>query len=232
MNNIQQLIYEKLTENTGKHFLDSGGSSDRHWQKNQSKTIEDFINEDEQIFGVAFNKEGKADEIFRTISVFHFLAGNGSNLELDEVSKEFNKLNELNDELADCEPYGVGVNAWSYLSEFIDEKNIHTWNTYNYDSDLSQTLQGASIQLFIDGQYEDYVLIQIHGGCDVRGGYTDAMLFKCEDGIINEYLFDHMDSDEIIQNELEYIDRLHDWFKHDKVYEGKKLETIKQQLSN
>tara|TARA_R100001463_G_scaffold65433_1_gene118699 strand:+ start:1279 stop:1977 length:699 start_codon:yes stop_codon:yes gene_type:complete len=232
MNNIEQLIYDKLTENTGKHFLDSGGNENRHWQKNQSKTIKDFINEDEQFFSVGFDKDGKADEILRTVSVFHFLAGNGSNLELDELSKEFNKLNELNDELADCEPYGVGVNAWSYLSEFIDENNIHTWNTYNYDSDLSQTLQGANIRLFIDGQYEHYVLIQIHGGCDVRGGYTNAMLFKCEYGIINEYLYEHMDSDDIIQNELEYINQVHDWFKHDKVYKGEKLETIKQQLSN
>jgi len=231
MSKLRQLIYEKLTENTGKHFLDSGGSSNRHWQRNQEKTIDDFMREEEQVFGVGFNNEGKADELFRAVSVFHYLAGDGSNLELDKISKEFNKLNELNDELADCEPYGVGVSAWDYLSEFVDENNINTWNTYNYDSDLSQTLQGANIRLFINGQYEDYVLIQIHGGCDIRGGYTNAMLFKCEDGIINEYLFESMDSYDIEQ-ELDYIDQLHDWFDHAKIYKGKKLETIKQELIN
>ena len=26
-----------------------------------------------------------------------------------------------------------------------------------------------------------YVLLQIHNGCDVRGGYTDAKLFKLND---------------------------------------------------
>ena len=231
MNKLQQLIYEKLTENTGKHFLDSGGSNNRHWQRNQEKTIDDFINEEEQVFGVGFNNEGKADELFRTVSVFHYLAGDGSNLELDKISKEFNKLNELNDELADCEPYGVGVSAWDYLSEFVDEDNIHTWNTYNGDSDLSQTLQGATLRLFVDGQYEDYVLIQIHGGCDVRGGYTDAILFKCEYGLINEYLIPYMDSYDIEQ-ELEYIDQLHDWFDHAKIYEGESLKAIKQELIN
>mgnify|MGYP003148488230 CR=1 FL=1 len=232
MNKLQKLIYEKLTENTGKHFLDSGGSNNRHWQRNQEKTFDDFMNEQEQVYGVGFNNEGKADELFRTVSVFHYLAGDGSNLELDKISKEFNKLNELNDELADCEPYGVGVSAWDYLSEFVDEDyNIHTWNTFNGNSDLSQTLQGATLRLFVDGQYEDYVLIQIHGGCDVRGGYTDAILFKCEYGLINEYLMPYMDSYDIEQ-ELEYIDQLHDWFDHGKVYEGEKLETIKQQLIN
>ena len=35
----EQVIYEMLTESTGKHFLDSGGATGRHWQQNQIKTI-------------------------------------------------------------------------------------------------------------------------------------------------------------------------------------------------
>ena len=34
-----------LMENTGTHFLDSGGANGRMWQRNQAKTIEDFDNE-------------------------------------------------------------------------------------------------------------------------------------------------------------------------------------------
>ena len=45
----QELIYEMLTESTGKHFLDSGGDNSRHWQRNQKKSINDFINEDTQV---------------------------------------------------------------------------------------------------------------------------------------------------------------------------------------
>jgi hypothetical protein len=231
MNTIQETIYNMLTENTGKHFLDSGGSKNRHWQRNQEKTIDDFMNEEEQAYQIGFDKDGKADEIIRTVSVFHYLAGSGSNLELDSICKKFNELNKINDELADCEPYGVGVSAWDYLGEIVDENDIRTWNTYNYDCDLSQTLQGANISLFVDGQYEDYVLIQIHGGCDVRGGYTNAVLFKCYEGIINEYLFESMDSYDIEQ-ELEYIETAVDYFDNKKVYEGKELEKIKSELVN
>ena len=36
-------------------------------------------------------------------------------------------------------------------------------------------LQGTFVKLHGD---ELYVLLQIHGGADVRGGYTDAKLFK------------------------------------------------------
>ncbi len=48
-----------------------------------------------------------------------------------------------------------------------------THNTYNGEDLLSQTLQ------FIYWTDEDgaHVLLQIHGGADVRGGYTDARVF-------------------------------------------------------
>ena len=225
MNNIQDIIYKMLTENTGTHFLDSGGSSNRHWQRNQVKTLDDFINESEQTFEVGFDKNGKADEVLRNVSVFHYLAGSGSTLEIDDICTEFNKLNALDEELADCEAYGVRFTAWEYLESELDAKVNRVWNTCNGDCDLSQTLQGANLTI----NDEHYVLIQIHGGADVRGGYTDAMLFKCDDGIINEYLYEYMDS-YMIDEELEYIDAMVDYYDSKKIYTGKKLETIKKQL--
>jgi hypothetical protein len=33
---------------------------------------------------------------------------------------------------------------------------------------------------------DDYILLQIHNGADVRGGYTDAKLFKID---FNEFIF-------------------------------------------
>jgi len=63
-------------------------------------------------------------------------------------------------------------------------------------------LQGVSLRLFVDGQYEDYALIQIHNGADVRGGYTDAKLFKVNE--YAEYISEYMGQIEI-EDELEYI---------------------------
>ena len=42
----KQVIYNMMIENTGIHFLDSGGEDGRHWQKNQKKTLKDFENEE------------------------------------------------------------------------------------------------------------------------------------------------------------------------------------------
>lgn len=202
----QQEVYAMLTENTGKHLSDSGGAYGRHWERNQSKTIEDFDKEPESI--VVFDKRYNYFE--RTVSVFHYL----SQLELDEVCDEFNSLNRDAKDW-DGEYYGVSEKAQEYLDTMGFSEN-YTFNTYNGDSDLTQVLQGTWIR---DEDGEVYLLLQIHGGCDVRGGYTNARLFipaystnyskvGCDsynEGIIHEYLWDYMDSS-TLEDELEHID--------------------------
>jgi hypothetical protein len=47
-------------------------------------------------------------------------------------------------------------------------------NTYNGEDLLSQVLQ----YLYFEVDGDAYVLLQIHGGCDVRGGYTDPRAFR------------------------------------------------------
>ena len=37
------IIFEMLTASTGSHFLDSGGSGGRHWERNQKKSFDEFL---------------------------------------------------------------------------------------------------------------------------------------------------------------------------------------------
>ena len=224
-NDVQKLIYSMLVENTGKHFLDSGGTDGRMWQRNQIKTIDDFYNEPEEIY--YFDETYK--DLQRTVSVFHYLTNNH---EIDEICEDFNKLNtNPNNWNANADIYGVSKEAWKdlQLSAFklgSEVKILHTFNTYNYDSDLSQVLQGSHLE--IDGEL--YTLIQIHGGADVRGGYTDAKLLKKEwhmescqmHEYLQEYIYD-------LADELEYIDDIYNYHTN-KLYTGKKLEQIKSTI--
>ena len=191
MNNTKELVYKMLTECTGKHMCDSGMSDNRHWQRNQKKTIKDFENEPEE----NIYKEG--EYIYRDLSVYHYL----SQLELDDICNDFNKINsnckdwdaETND---DNFLYGVSKEAWNTLKSINHVEFIRSYNTYNYESDLVQTLQGANLTI----NEEEYILIQIHNGADVRGGYTDAKLFKLNDeGLINSYLFEWLEQEELEQ---------------------------------
>ena len=224
--NVNELVYNMLTENTGTHFLDSGGANGRMWQRNGGKCLQDFEDEPAE----SYQYDPKYNEIFRTVSVYHYLT---HNLEINDICFEFNALNtEPKDWEADTNTdvsiYGVSVAAWDYLTEFYDVEVSRSWNTYNGDSDLSQILQGANLLI----NDEEYILIQIHGGADARGGYTDAKLFKCGeylDGMIHEYLREYADSYEI-QEELEYINEMSDYWNESKIYKGKELKKIINKL--
>lgn len=190
MTNIEKTIFEMLTENTGSHMLDSGGAYGRNWERNQKKTLADFQNEPETEYFI--DKDGYVE---RYVSVFHYLT---MELSIDKTCEEFNAINTKADNW-DGEAYGLSSEGEKFLKNkgfSIDD----SWNTYNYGNDLSQVIQGTWVN---EGEY---VLIQIHGGCDVRGGYTDARLFKCpEDMMLNRAITEYMDEYEL-EDELEYIE--------------------------
>lgn len=171
---LDRLIYKMLTENTGTHICDSGGSNGRMWQRNANKTLKDFINEPECTLDIS---SGYTDI---NISVFHHLC---KTLELDDYCIKFNKLKceEWNGDY-----YGTSEKQceWLEKNDFTVDEYRREFNTYNFDCNLSQVLQGTFLR---QGGYTDlYVLLQIYGGADVRGGYTDAKLFKVTD----YFLFD------------------------------------------
>lgn len=219
----QKLIYKMLTENTGIHFLDSGFSNGRMWQRNQKKTIQDFINEEEETYFF----DGRNLE--RTVSVFHYL----SCLELDDICDEFNRRNNNTKDwegelpsINNSEIYGVSKRAANWLTENYPVDVEYTVNTYNHDSDLSQILQYSKIEIWLDGQNETYFLIQIHGGADVRGGYTDAKLFKQNrwSYFIHEYLQEYKDSYDINQDLQEgYITEVPDSYDKNKTWTNEQI---------
>ena len=168
MKTAEQQIFEMLTECTGTAMCDSGGAYGRNWEQNQGKTLADFENEPE--VRLEFY-EGKAE--YYLISLYHYLT---KQLEIDGICQEFNDLNSKD---WDCEDYH-GVSAAA--GKLLDQYNVEIregWNSYNGESSLSQVIQGTYVRIADN----DYVVLQIHGGCDVRGGYTDAKLFK----IVNSY---------------------------------------------
>lgn len=214
-----------LTENTGTHMFDSGGIYGRNWQKNQKKSIKDFINESEVEY--FFSDSG---DVYRTVSIFHYLSG----LELDEICDNFNKRNsntkDWEGELSINEiVYGVSKKAATYLNKNYQTQIEYTFNTYNGVSDLSQVLQGSRIKIFVDGQYEDYYLIQIHNGCDIRGGYTDTKLFKVNQisESIHEYLWEYQSQSEIVEEITEgYITEMKDYYDNNKIWKHEEILKI------
>ena len=90
MTATDNLICEMLTENTGKHFLDSGGANGRNWQRNQGLTPEAC--EAQPSATLEISEWDGGYELIPTINLYHFLT---QQLCLDALCEEFNSGKEL-----------------------------------------------------------------------------------------------------------------------------------------
>lgn len=161
MNRTESILNSMLKEDTGKHMLDSGGIYGRHWQRNQTR---DFDHEPAVFLEFRVWKDSL--EIDYTRNVYQFLAEQlDYNPEIDADFQEFLENNDYID--------------FEAMQEYCDlngyESNIV--NTYNGECNLSQTLQFITFGDGPDLYNQEHVLLQVHGGCDVRGGYSTPRAF-------------------------------------------------------
>lgn len=162
----EQVIFDMLTENTGKHMLDSGGDSGRMWQRNQKKTLEDFKNEP---YCTIDPKYGDS-----AISLFHYM-----NQYLDFHEELTNTFEEFATAYPE-EPWLTVIEEWLDALGIESEGEFYSdarWNFNTYNFDLwwvNQTLQGT----FFGMNGKEFLIVQVHGGADVRGGYTKPKVFE------------------------------------------------------
>lgn len=154
-----------FTENTGRHMLDSGGAYGRNFERNAGRVTDDFMAEPHGYY---------REYTGPTLSTFHFLH---DRLDFDaELQAEFDAYCEADD------IWGLPA-AEAWVGEHFDWASI-TVNTYNHESALDQVIQ--FVQVSTEGEdacFGDVVILQVHGGCDVRGGYTDPKVFRvCGEG--------------------------------------------------
>jgi hypothetical protein len=80
----------------------------------------------------------------------------------------------------DCRAIFEGELRFGEFGGIYGEGEPMTINTYNGEDALDQTL----LYTLFSGDAGDFVALQIHGGCDVRGGYTKPRIF--EFGLLSE----------------------------------------------
>jgi hypothetical protein len=166
MSNLKQTITALLLENTGKHMLDSGGDHGRMWQKNQGT---DFDNEDRVTF----------DDNYPIVSLYHYL---NDILEVDDLSDRINEyINNFNSDLQKEDKYSDDFIHWtgnlidSEILDMFNAENVsESFNTCNHESFISQECQYFTFSI----EDEVYIALQVHGGADIRGGYTGVKVFK------------------------------------------------------
>lgn len=172
----EEAVIGMLTENTGSHFLDSGGAYGRNWERNQKR---DFAKEPR--ITTRFSMWGNDLEVEASISTYHWMV---RNLEFDPEMQA--RLDQYADDHHDDNWFEIAEGFAEQDQQRMndewgcDSKHFpRTTNTYNETDhwDLDQTLQ--FIELAGEGGYDStHLILQVHGGCDVRGGYTAPKCFR------------------------------------------------------
>lgn len=154
-------LTEMFTENTGKSMLDSGGAYGRNWERNQGATLDLFWELPpatwEKGYGVTLNSWRYC---FNRLSYTDTA---------EQLTEQFRKWEQ--EDYDNRNPWSC-LDQETYLEE-IGAENLRGFNTYNWETNLGQVLQGYEFTLKDD----PWVLLQVHGGCDVRGGYTRPAFF-------------------------------------------------------
>ena len=168
---VKARIIRMLTENTGCDILDSGGAYGRAWERNRHIPMDEWDKRD--ACHVTVYGHGRDGEVTISYDVYRYLT-----LFLD-ITDESERLNAI---LKNIVETSGNRSYLQDMEEFLerDEVDIDGYacggivNTYNYDNIISQVLQYGIFE--VDG--EPYIILQIHGGCDVRGGYTVPQIFS------------------------------------------------------
>lgn len=170
-----QVLAGMWTENTGRHFLDSGGAYGRSWERNQAATAgvdaaEYFLSLPQVTLDASYNY------VDITVSAFHWLN------EILDYSPKLNRMFEMFVALEgeDGRPWMGEAEAFvEWLEQHGRASDVQTVNTYNGETWLDSTLQYVVFTYTDrDGFDADMVMLQYHGGCDVRGGYTKPRAFS------------------------------------------------------
>lgn len=185
----QRVLYGMLTENTGTHFLDSGSAYGRNWQRMQGQSVESLMLSPV----ITFDTFGCLG-----LDVFHFLS---ERLEAPSKGSALARMWERFIEWDDAHTYEDGEGwlsqadrfpAWITAVTGWEMGWEHDWiNTYNNEDALSQVIQYRTLKVEVADiyserdidfpEYEYVTILQIHGGCDVRGGYTAPKVFWLTD---------------------------------------------------
>ena len=171
MDKTQIIIHKMLKESTGINCMDSGGDNGRSWQKNQK--VFDFRRQDD----INYNIEN--GYLYASNNIFHFLT---NALEYEESMTDI-----FNDHKDDHDIEDITDILNDHYND-LDFEEFHefklkgkSFNSYNWESNLSQVIRGQIFTEYEDTQYEEnYIILQIHNGADVRGGYTDPKIFKVD----------------------------------------------------
>ena len=208
----EQVIEDMLKENTGASILDSGSAYGRNWEKNQTRRFKAeppaYFNITEHSDGdIQFTYHKSTYHFIKEHAEFHSDLQREFDqfammIELGLEPREIDKLALDAYEHIDYKVFNLILKqfnpnhnaTWLNKMELFGEYKVlrnnatglyhegkpYVVNTYNHDGSVLDQI----IQYLLFGVETLCALIQVHGGCDVRGGYSAPKAFMIDEGLL------------------------------------------------
>lgn len=248
---LRDTLYRMFTENTGTNAMDSGGQYGRMWQRNQDKSMQDFDDAAQATLEINGPVSSQYD-LCVSLSLWHHLT-NVLELDDRCALFNAQPVTDWDSDTYGVSAEGEVLLVAMGLAELVKSDPFNSYNWDCHYSQIVQGVQadidGADRdhetatdperfedKVWFEGLTEiiaadesvididaRYVLIQIHGGADVRGGYTDAKLFriKGECDLLTEFAsFELMAKSEDDSETMSL-----DWHCGEWLHDGQPLET-------
>jgi hypothetical protein len=170
-----EILERMLKENTGQHWMDSGGGQGRHWQRNQYRFFER-----EPVATLHISCRHGLPEIEYVLNLYHYLKDRLTySREWTRQLEHFMEQNDLFGWEAMVEfVHDYLIDQMGYeVSGIFGEGNPVEDNTYNHQNNFSQDAQF----IFATVNDQPLVFLQIHGGADIRGGYSQPKVFESDE---------------------------------------------------
>jgi hypothetical protein len=190
-----------LRADTGRHFLDSGDAYGRNFERNRARDLEaeegtaltfrygsiSLVHRLYQWLGDRLEFDEEADDLFH--GAFREELDPEDDKSWGELREEFPswyaRWRSAHDSADRCCGDSACDDSLYAATGIYGEGEPVTVNSYNEENLLEQTILFTYFELRSHpgrgGNLGTYVVLQIHGGCDVRGGYTRPRVFRVDD---------------------------------------------------
>jgi hypothetical protein len=169
----ERVLLKMFRENTGRAMCDSGDAYGRNYERNAKINLLKVASE--RIEFNTYRDDGKLDICFYKSSFQYCRDALCYEPDLDRSFHRFA-----------AKPENVETGWLELVNQWIEKRfkgeakgiygegDILVVNTYNEDSALDQVL----LYTYFEVDSTGYYALQVHGGCDVRGGYTAPRIFR------------------------------------------------------
>jgi len=158
-----EALHSQWLEPTGWNMLDSGGAYGRNWERNQGKPVEAWTEA----------PEVPVDDWGVNVNTFRLL------LKHLDYTRKSARLEASFRRYVERTPEGQAYyNSHGSVEDWLDQDlgvtPEHSYNTCNFETLLDSTLQGVHFET----DTGRYIALSYHGGCDIRGGYTNFKVYE------------------------------------------------------